>query len=101
MEYGPNQATKEHVKPLHKGGEREFANEVMACFTCNNGRNRLDAFFYHELVEKHGRHGAAKEARKIISRMDQHEAKRKAYQSSYVQRENRKPAQFSKGMFRR
>ena len=68
------QATKEHVRCLFNGGTREFDNEVMACFKCNNGRNKIEAFYFYRLVQQEGKDNAIKIATKIRADWDRKEA---------------------------
>lgn len=54
-EQHPERATIDHVEPLAHSGPRRWSNEAIACYLCNTGRGRMNAFVYFELVQTSGR----------------------------------------------
>jgi hypothetical protein len=57
--------SRDHFVPRASGGCRHWGNEVMACILCNHGRGCMPAMRYFEMVQRHGRRGAWKRARRI------------------------------------
>lgn len=64
-----DEATIDHVTPIIAGGLRQWANEVMACRLCNEGRGAMWARQYFIIVGHKGREKAARYARRRLRRL--------------------------------